>query len=166
MYDRPCPRLWSHARLRPYAERSAKALEGDVRLLDEAGRLLVEVSGLRAQQVDRSVLPQAEGEDLRDWLYELVWEPKIRPGQELAHLPLDYMPPPQQIAERLEPQVARLSAQQGLEPYEALGPQVEILTTAYVLKALQQLGWELRTHQRVSAASLAEQLGVASQHRR
>ena len=157
---RPGHRLWSHARLRPHAARDENTFRGDVRLLDETGLLLAEVSGLCLQQVERSAMPRAE--DPRDWLCELVWEQKPRPGQESHYLPPDYMPATSRIAERLQSQLARMSDQQEWSHYgeiDALGP-------AYILKAFERLGWELRPQQRVSAASLVEQLGVASMYSR
>jgi acyl transferase domain-containing protein/acyl carrier protein len=158
VWDRPGQCLWSHARVRPYAARDANTVEGDVRLLDETGRVLVEVSGLRVQRVVRSAMTVAE--DPRDWLCKLVWEPKARAGQEF--LPPDYMPRPDQIAERLRAQLARTSAQQGSLRYD----QIDALGPAYILKAFQQLGWELSPGQRVATATLAERLGVASPYSR
>jgi len=69
----PVPaRLWSHALLRAGTE--AGALVGDVRLLDEAGRTIAEVRGLRLASLDAS-LPCAVTDDLDEWLYELQWQP-------------------------------------------------------------------------------------------
>ncbi len=59
---------WSHAVLRPSAD--ANAFEGDVRVYDLAGRILIEIEGLRLQRVD-------SGEKTRDFapvLYRRAWK--------------------------------------------------------------------------------------------
>ena len=156
--DRPGLCLWSHARLRPHAERDSNAVEGDVRLFNETGHLVAELSGLRVSKVERSGM--TEDEDPRDWLCELVWEPKARPGQE--YLPPDYMPTPIQIAERLRAQLAEMDAQQRPLHFD----QIDALGPAYILKAFHELGWELNPLERVSTVALAEQFGVTSLYTR
>ncbi len=76
-YNRPGGRLWAHAHLRPDAERHAGFIEGDVRLLDDAGHTIFEVLGLRFQCLVVDARPVAP-EHLDDWLYELRWQPKER----------------------------------------------------------------------------------------
>ena len=49
VHGRPGPHLWSHAQLQ---EREPDAIKGDVRLLDEAGQVAVEISGLRFESLE------------------------------------------------------------------------------------------------------------------
>ncbi len=74
---RPGLHLWSDAHVQ---ERNADAVTGDVRLLDEAERVAVEILGLRFEYLgDDTQRPvEKDGKDLDDWLYELQWQPKER----------------------------------------------------------------------------------------
>ncbi|PYS24486.1 MAG: beta-ketoacyl synthase [Acidobacteria bacterium] len=89
VYSRHRKELWSHAHLRPVADQTTGILEGDIRLLDEAGHVVAEIVGLRSQRLDRSSEHRDVSEDLSDWLYDLQW-------QRLAPLktPLDVDPSP------------------------------------------------------------------------
>jgi acyl transferase domain-containing protein/acyl carrier protein len=78
VYGRPARQLWSHARLRPNENRSANTVEGDFWLLDEAGGVVAEVSGLRLQRLDRGA-PGVTLDNVEDWFYELQWQPLARP---------------------------------------------------------------------------------------
>jgi acyl transferase domain-containing protein/acyl carrier protein len=70
---RPGVHLWSDAHVQ---ERNADAVTGEVRLLDEAERVAVEILGLRFEYLSDDT--QRE-ENLDAWLYELEWQPKERP---------------------------------------------------------------------------------------
>src|SRR5947209_6767936 len=74
VHQRPGSRVWSHALLTSDGEQDAGLFEGDVRVLDEEGQLLVEASSLRLQRSEFAIQPAQE--DVSDWLYELHWEPK------------------------------------------------------------------------------------------
>src|SRR6185436_2111806 len=71
VHARPGRRAWSHARLR--TADSPDRLVGDVRLFDEAGRLLIEARGLCLRALDG----QADADLLHPdrWFYRLAWEP-------------------------------------------------------------------------------------------
>jgi acyl transferase domain-containing protein/acyl-CoA synthetase (AMP-forming)/AMP-acid ligase II/thioesterase domain-containing protein/acyl carrier protein len=78
VHARPGRRAWSHARLRPADQPSDRSapdrLVGDVRLFDEAGRLLIEARGLCLRALDGQA--DREGPLGPDrWFYRLAWEP-------------------------------------------------------------------------------------------
>ncbi|WP_437515469.1 SDR family NAD(P)-dependent oxidoreductase [Sorangium sp. So ce1099] len=74
LHGRVSAAAWCHALLR---DRGGDGTwTGDVRLLDEDGRVLVEISGLRVRPAAPEIARQAAGKRLNDWLYELVWQPK------------------------------------------------------------------------------------------
>ncbi len=82
VHKRPGKRVWSHARLQTSSAPASTTLdsyEGDVRILDEQGHLLVEASGLRLMRSIPTTQPANPAahvpEELADWLYELRWEP-------------------------------------------------------------------------------------------
>lgn len=74
IHGRPGLHLWSHARLQ---KQDADAITGDVRLLDETGRTVVETRGLRFTCLDHAA-QRAGAENLDDWLYDVQWQPKDR----------------------------------------------------------------------------------------
>jgi myxalamid-type polyketide synthase MxaE and MxaD len=74
LYGRVGTAVWSHALLRDTGSDGAWA--GDVRLLNEDGRVMMEITGLRFRMVDTETTRQAAERHLKDWLYELVWQPK------------------------------------------------------------------------------------------
>ncbi len=75
LYRRPGRQVWSHASLQP-ADQDAESLEGDVRILDEQGELLLEACGLQLRRLaltEHRPAP-AHAAELENTLYELHWE--------------------------------------------------------------------------------------------
>jgi epothilone polyketide synthase D len=69
--------LWSHIRVIPTPQQDS--VTGDVEILDEAGSLIAEMSGMRMQflNVERATDQpprDALGVDVRSWLYEPQWQ--------------------------------------------------------------------------------------------
>jgi NADPH:quinone reductase-like Zn-dependent oxidoreductase/SAM-dependent methyltransferase/acyl carrier protein len=156
--------LWSHASLQQPADGTRAFVRGDVRLLDDMGHVVAEVSGVHLQPMPKTIRPKATEDPIRDWLYELVWQ-QLRDSQPARSLH-DDMPSPHRIAAQLQARFETLSEQQGLAKYTELEPQLNVLCSAYVLKAIQQIGWELRTGSRVAMDFVTESLGVSSRHAR
>jgi malonyl CoA-acyl carrier protein transacylase len=161
VYGRPGPQVWSYARL---VEQNANRIKGDIQLLDESGNVLVEIQGFCCKSLGKAQEVVAEKED---YLYEYQWELKVRPSSALVRHPADYLPSPRLLAESLSREAARLSVQLGRPHYySTVEPLLNLLCADYVLKALQQLGWQLQLHQHTTVETLAQQLGVVSGHRR
>ena len=74
VHGRPDRHLWSHTRVQ---HREANATTGEVQLLDEAGRVAVEIQGLRFEYLGEDT-QRAAADNLDDWLYEFEWQPKER----------------------------------------------------------------------------------------
>jgi microcystin synthetase protein McyG len=105
---------------------------------------------------------QVTAASIQDWLYELNWRSQARFGKELYP---NYLPTPEQISSDLNPQIAELLPELNSYRQEVLSP-LEAISIDYVVKAFQDLGWNFQIGSRFSAESLAQQLGVISQHRR
>ncbi|MBC8121208.1 MAG: SDR family NAD(P)-dependent oxidoreductase, partial [Gemmatimonadaceae bacterium] len=78
LYASPEQSVWSHACLRPFLGPEPDCFEVDVRLIDQTGRVTVELSGLRyrlASEAERTSAPVDES-----WLYELQWQPQVLNG--------------------------------------------------------------------------------------
>jgi acyl transferase domain-containing protein/acyl carrier protein len=84
VYRRPGGEVWGHARLRPDA--AGSNLLADVRLLDEAGAVVADASGLETRGVDASLLRDAGGPG-RGRFYELQWSPRPHPRVPSGALP-------------------------------------------------------------------------------
>jgi len=74
VHGRPDRHLWGHARVQ---HREADATTGEVRLFDEAGRVAIEIEGLRFEYLGEDT-QRAAVDNLDDWLYEFQWQPKKR----------------------------------------------------------------------------------------
>ena len=158
--------VWSHARLRNVSGAEGKVLVGDVRILDEAGRVLGEACGVRLARATRESLLRSVAGQTAHWFYEVEWPTKPLAGQRLSAPSAEYMPAPEHLAGRLRPQLAALASEQGLGLYEELQPQLNELSRLYVRTALHQLGWDPGPGEMVTASALADRLRVAAQHRR
>ncbi|MBE9169055.1 SDR family NAD(P)-dependent oxidoreductase [Pleurocapsales cyanobacterium LEGE 06147] len=82
VYRPPGSCLWTQAQLYSVNGSRSKSLSAEVRLFDETGHLVARVEGLSLRRVSRTalrrVLQKEERENLDNWLYELVWQPKAR----------------------------------------------------------------------------------------
>lgn len=68
--------IWSYALLLDSVDTVKDSIEGDVRLFDQDGKLLVEVSGLQMRRIT-DISHQTRTQDkYADWFYELQWQLK------------------------------------------------------------------------------------------
>ena len=78
-YQRPLmQKLWGHAQLRPTTKDTSEPdrLIGDIRLFDETGHPIIEFKGFEGRKADHSAVLSGFQKDYRDYLYEIVWQPK------------------------------------------------------------------------------------------
>jgi len=75
-YGRPAESMYCHAiRTSELTGPSPETVEGDVQLLDQKGRILVELTGIRVQRLGRAAVQTREA-DIRDWFYRVDWQPQ------------------------------------------------------------------------------------------
>jgi len=161
VYSPPGTQVWSYARL---VEQNERRLKADIQLLDESGNVLVEIQGLCCKSLRNAREDVAEKED---YLYEYQWELKACSGTWRSRQPADYLTSPRLLADSLQNGAAHLSVQLGRKHYySTVEPQIDVLSAAYIVKALGQLGWQPQLLTRISVETLAQQLGVVSQHHR
>ena len=67
--------VWAHAKARSGDQAGAPF---DLRLLDDAGNVLLEAADVRAEPVGADVLEESLDEQVRRLLYDLAWDPKDR----------------------------------------------------------------------------------------
>jgi len=127
--------------------------------LDDAGS---QIDG-RAHKTRPSATTE-HGEPLRDWLYEITWQPKSRLYYNGLRMPAHYLPTPSELAVRVKPQSDRVVAQQNLKRYRTLTADTDALSSAYVAEALDSLGFGFTAGSRFSTDELADRLGIRRQH--
>jgi acyl transferase domain-containing protein/acyl carrier protein len=74
VHARPGAHLWCRARV---LNEDAKGFDGELRLLDDSGQVIVEMIGVHFESLGDGT-SRAVDENLEDWLYELKWQPKER----------------------------------------------------------------------------------------
>ena len=72
VYYRPGARLWCRARV---LDEDTNGIVGDLRLIDEAGNVAIELRRVRFESLGNNIHGGLE-ENIDDWLYELKWQPK------------------------------------------------------------------------------------------
>jgi len=76
IFNRPGAHLWCRARV---VDEHAGRIVGELRLLDEAGQVVVEIL-----EAHFDSLGEGLKENLDDWLYELKWQPKERASENIS----------------------------------------------------------------------------------
>ncbi|MEM1290506.1 MAG: SDR family NAD(P)-dependent oxidoreductase [Cyanobacteria bacterium P01_H01_bin.162] len=133
----------------------------DVSLLAVDGSAIAVLEGVRLQKVSPELLwgdsqPATESEP--NWLYQVTWPPQPLPTQ-----PLDFLPSPEIIRDRLAADFTQLLTQPAFIDYQARQPQLEALSLSYITQALEKLGWSPKLGEALMPPSIAEQLTIAPQ---
>jgi acyl transferase domain-containing protein/acyl carrier protein len=74
MFESAGSHFWAHVTLQAEPNNGSDSLRGDIRLLDDEGRVLVEVQGVRCVRLERAPEQEAERR-VGDWFYEVEWAP-------------------------------------------------------------------------------------------
>jgi acyl transferase domain-containing protein/NADPH:quinone reductase-like Zn-dependent oxidoreductase/SAM-dependent methyltransferase/aryl carrier-like protein len=161
-YASPGSQVWCHAQLTNF---SANTLEGDICVYDEDGNLLIECEGFRCQAVKMGRGDDVD--DMENWFYEVKWQHKPRPEQQVAHRAADFIPDSREIAQAVAREVRQLDEESGwTKMFSRMEEPFEILSTAYIVQALHDLGWPWKLGDRVTVDALMEQLTPDPRHQR
>jgi acyl transferase domain-containing protein/NAD(P)-dependent dehydrogenase (short-subunit alcohol dehydrogenase family)/acyl carrier protein len=79
LYARPTTALWSHVQLHSPNGSKRKGVSANIDLFDQNGNLVARLAGLTLRRVSRQALQrilQESSENLSEWLYRVVWQPK------------------------------------------------------------------------------------------
>jgi acyl transferase domain-containing protein/acyl carrier protein len=145
---------WCHAR------RSGDE-KWTIRLLDAQGQPVAEIVGYETRQASAQAMGGRES--WRDWLYGVEWQP-----QPLFGLSPDYLPAPQRLALAAGQKVEKIGAGEG-EPLAAYArglADLETLSVAYIVEALESLGADFQPGSHWRTEQLAAQLSVVPPQRR
>ena len=99
--------------------------------------------------------------------YRLEW--KAKPvGAESGSVPSGVTGPPLQdtraLAQAIAPLFPSLSREHGLDRYAVLWPQLERLSFEFIVRALQQMGWNPAIGETVALEELAARLGIEQRY--
>ncbi len=157
----PGAKLWCHARL---AFSGSRAVVGDIRILDEDGRVLMDITGFRCQAIHRGKTGVPGGND--DLLYETHWKARPLAIGGTVPAPTEIAIPLRKIAAQVEETASRLRLQTVAEcDGNKLDGRLDQLCRFYILNAFRKLRWLLRAGESVKVASLAKRLRIAPGHR-
>jgi acyl transferase domain-containing protein/NADPH:quinone reductase-like Zn-dependent oxidoreductase/SAM-dependent methyltransferase len=192
----PAGEIWISAQRRLKTSPDNSQLVGeqtvvDIFWLSDQGRVFAELEGLKllaveAEQVlasrpldtfpgnplgnssddESQARSLGQSQEPSQWLHQVEWR-----SHPLPQPPHEFLRSPKAIAHRIAPHFSELIQQPDFISYQALQPQLNRLAQAYIHQAFLQMGWsvELRDafkRSAVSANELADELGIAPQHRR
>ncbi len=158
-YNAAAP-VWSHVHISGGA--GGETVHADLTLLDESGQPVMALHGITLKRADRASLHQPGKDPYANWLYQVAWHPAA-----LEAAPQASIISPSRLATQLDPTLARLYRENGLDEYlNDVLPDFDRLSSMYINNALLKLGWRPAVGQRFTAIELAEQLKIIPQHRR
>ena len=140
---------------------SPEVMAADIRLYEAQGRIVGEIAGFTVKRATRAAL-LAVSEKVDELLYEIVWRDSfLAPGMPSA----EFLAAPAKVADGA-PLISEHLAADGIEAdaRAALLADLERLSRAYALAALDGLGWRRTAGERVNAAELGRRLQVAPEH--
>lgn len=160
-FQKPEDKCWSHVKL---VKISTTSIEADIRICGDDGSLLLEISGFKCQRI--SGIRGVDAGSPEDWIYDVRWHRVRSENENLWQTGIpNHLPPLQPIVESLEALAIRLEKQFGfVGQYNKLKPKLERLAHAYLLKALQDLGWQRESEKNHETESLADELGIQRQY--
>ena len=159
--SRPGAHVWCRARL---AARGRRAVIGDVDILDDLGQVVIEIAGLRCQEVRHGTRDGSGG--IGELLYETRWT--MRPHELVRPEPPPAMRPigTRRVALPVEAAARRLRKRTAAEFRGGrLDDRLDALCSSYIVAALRELGWKPSNRDGEDPASLSKRLRIAPRHR-
>ena len=140
-----------------------EVVTGDVRFYSTEGAVIGGLHGFTVKRATRAALLSAE-EGLKDLLYEVVWRPKPLGG---GMPPADFLAGAAAVAGGTRP-FAEYLTEEGVETPDRADflQDLERLCRAYVLAALERLGWHRQAGATIRPQDLRRQLKIVDEHQR
>ena len=160
MYTRaPVRSFWVHVRMKTWSDR---LVDGDAVLMDDAGNVIGEAVGCVVRVVHDAGAERQADDDL---LYHFGWQLQ-HDAREVGDVAL---PSPRELTHSARadfPSTAAAASRQYDEYYDAAEPQLERAATAFVLRAMLDLGWKWHEGERVGLRELMTRLKIVARHHR
>ncbi|MEL7039730.1 MAG: polyketide synthase dehydratase domain-containing protein, partial [Cyanobacteria bacterium J06592_8] len=157
-YDTPHLAVKSLAEIRAIKSGNQQTLVADLKITDLDDRLIATIEGLQLQPISRELLFRNQSNSLQDWLYQVEWKPQNHTK--------DYLLKPEEIQQKLSSSFIQLMSQPDIQEYQKLLPELESLSSAYILNAFQQMGWDFQLNQKFSSEEILGKLEIVSKHNR
>jgi acyl transferase domain-containing protein/NADPH:quinone reductase-like Zn-dependent oxidoreductase/SAM-dependent methyltransferase/acyl carrier protein len=145
----------SHARATAITPRS---VEGDIIIVDNHGTLLATIRGLKAQSVEM----QSTAVDNPDnWIYEYSWKVQESQDRTLHRRSVDYLPSADILHRHLREIGHHLADSIGWgERTREVEADIDMLCTGYIVRAFENLGWDMQPGNRMQTETLLSHLSV------
>ena len=154
--ERPPLRLWGHAKVN--SDNDREYIIADIDVYDDAGNLVAEIYGFRADRVE-----QSNRDELEKCVYQAQWELARLPGTReggSANLPA-----PAELVEAANSNLPELYAQRGLaDHYEKFLPALDEVSRQFIINAYYELGWDPKVGDEITIPGLTRELSIADQH--
>ncbi len=169
----PMPeRIVCHATLRQPASRNGterasstppEVITGDVNFYSTDGAPIGALKGFTVKRATRAALLSAK-DGLKDILYEVVWRERPLNGSIPS---AEFLVNPETIVKQSRSFADYLS-DEGVEAQDRIAflADMERLSQSYALSALESLGWERRSGERIAEEDLRRQLRIIDDHQR
>jgi len=161
-YSRPGAKVWAYVRRTQAIAK--KIIVIDLFILDDAGNVLLEITGFLCKHTAMSSAPGSGAQ--ADWLYQSEWQLKP-PAMASDRMPADYLPDNSALAAKLRESAARFSAALGMNArYQEWEPRFLQLCRSSIFAVLKQLGWRPKPDETVTLPTLMNRLKVQPAHER
>lgn len=140
LYSRPSAAVWAYVRKTEFIP--GKITVGDLFVLDDEGRVLMELTGFLCKFTEMGALPGSGSQ--ADWLYTPQWQ--LKPLQAARHerCPGDYLPANSELAARLQKSAGEFSTKAGLnQRFNQWEQPLNQLCQSYIVEAFKRLGLKL-----------------------
>ncbi|MCB0096761.1 MAG: SDR family NAD(P)-dependent oxidoreductase, partial [Caldilineaceae bacterium] len=131
----------------------------NIYLLDDNGAVLGEILGFQGREAPAEAFQLAPA--WQDWLYAVDWQPQAQFGL----LP-EYLPKPQQFTETLTAQFHREAAELDWPQLLKAEEELETMSLAYVLSALDKLGFDWQPGLRMRTEQFMTQMRIIRRYER
>ena len=154
--DRPPLRLWGHARVN--SDNDREYIIADIDVYDDAGKLVAEIYGFRADRVE-----QSNRDELEKCVYQADWELARLPGT--RETGATNIPASADLVKAANSHLPELYAQRGLaDHYEKFLPALDELSRQFIVNAYYDLGWDPKIGDEITIPTLMKELSIADQH--
>lgn len=154
--ERPPLRLWGHAKVN--SDNDREYIIADIDVYDDAGNLVAEIYGFRADRVE-----QSNRDEVEKCLYQALWEPVRLKGtrqEGSANLPS-----PKELVAAANTNLPALYEKRGLaDHYGAFLPALDEISRQFIINGYLELGWEPKVGGTLTVESLTSELSIADHH--
>lgn len=159
LWSSPGTRVWGHARL---IEHSRSLIKGNIRLLDDAGNLLMEIEGFCGRNVQEPPSDSIDG-----LLYRYEWRLTPRKGEHASPGDTEFIPDPERISDDVATIIpAMVKDYRRHDYYDVIEPKLNALSAAYIAEGMRDLGFSFAGTSTFTTRDFMEDTGVSEEHER